>query len=130
MREYLFLYGTLIPNRANKVMAKAVRQLRRIGPGYVQGRLYDLGEYPGAILDQSSETRITGEVYEITDRRDILASLDSYEEFDPANLENSLFVRTQSFVTLSDNRKLKCWLYVYNRNPGTAPLIVDGNYDT
>ncbi|HKC62432.1 MAG TPA: gamma-glutamylcyclotransferase family protein [Pyrinomonadaceae bacterium] len=129
MKEYLFLYGTLIPGRANNEMAKIVRQLRPIGSGYVRGYLYDLGDYPGAVLDPSSKTRITGEVFELPDKQEILASIDSYEEFDPADLENSLFVRTESFVTLSDNRNQRCWLYVYNKNPGAAPLIVSGDYE-
>jgi gamma-glutamylcyclotransferase (GGCT)/AIG2-like uncharacterized protein YtfP len=129
MREYLFLYGTLIPTRANNEMSDVVRQLRRIGRGYARGRLYDLGEYPGAILDPASEIKITGEVFEITNKQDVLASLDSYEEFDSTNLQGSLFVRTQTLVALSDGRELKCWLYVYNKNPGAAPLIVSGNYD-
>jgi gamma-glutamylcyclotransferase (GGCT)/AIG2-like uncharacterized protein YtfP len=129
MREYLFLYGTLIPGRANDEMAELVWKLQRIGSAYVQGRLYDLGEYPGAILDSSSDTTIRGEVFEVTGKQDILASLDSYEEFNPNDLESSLFVRRQSPVTLSDGRKLNCWLYVYNRNPEAAPLVIGGNYE-
>jgi gamma-glutamylcyclotransferase (GGCT)/AIG2-like uncharacterized protein YtfP len=128
MREYLFLYGTLVPGQAANEMAAVVRQLRPIGSAYVHGRLYDLGEYPGAILDSSSNTKIRGEVFEITDEQDVLASLDSYEEFNPDDLEGSLFIRAKSPVTLSDGRKLECWVYVYNRNPGAAPLVVSGDY--
>lgn len=129
MREYLFLYGTLIPSQASDEMAATVQRLQRIGSAYAQGYLYDLGEYPGAILDPSSDTKITGEVFEITNKQDVLASLDSYEEFNPADLEGSLFVRTESPVTLSDGRRLNCWMYVYNRNPGAAPLVVGGDYE-
>jgi gamma-glutamylcyclotransferase (GGCT)/AIG2-like uncharacterized protein YtfP len=129
MREYLFLYGTLIPNQATSETAELVRRLRRIGSADVRGRLYDLGEYPGAILDPSSNTKISGEVFEITDKQDVLPTLDSYEEFEPDNLEGSLFIRTQAPVTLSDGRQLRCWIYVYNKNPGAAPLIVGGDYE-
>jgi gamma-glutamylcyclotransferase (GGCT)/AIG2-like uncharacterized protein YtfP len=129
MREYLFLYGTLIPSQVSDEMAEVIRPLQRIGSAYVRGRLYDLGEYPGAILDSSADTKVKGEVFEITNKQDVLASLDSYEEFNPADLEGSLFVRTESPVTLPDGRKLNCWVYVYNRNPGVAPLVVSGNYE-
>ena len=129
MREYLFLYGTLIPSQATDEMAGLVRRLRRIGPADVRGHLYDMGEYPGAILDPSSNTKISGEVFEITDKQNVLPALDSYEEFEPDNLEGSLFIRTRSPVTLSDGRQLQCWMYVYNKNPGAAPLVVGGDYE-
>jgi gamma-glutamylcyclotransferase (GGCT)/AIG2-like uncharacterized protein YtfP len=129
MKEYLFLYGTLIPGQSSSEMAELVEQLGRIGSACLRGRLYDLGEYPGAILDPSSNTKISGEVFDITGKEKVLASLDSYEEFNPADLKSSLFVRKKSSVTLSDGRELKCWVYVYNKNPEDAPLVVGGNYE-
>src|SRR5439155_1043404 len=54
MSELVFLYGTLIPGQEPAEMTPVVTRLRRIGPARVKGRLYDFGEYPGAILDRSS----------------------------------------------------------------------------
>ena len=128
MSEYLFLYGTLLPHQAPTEVADIVRQLHRVGPASVRGRLYDLGEYPGAILDDSSDATISGEVFELLNNQALLPVLDSYEGFDPTNPEDSLFVRTQAVVKLSDGRELGCWVYVYNQDPGTAPLIKSGDY--
>jgi gamma-glutamylcyclotransferase (GGCT)/AIG2-like uncharacterized protein YtfP len=128
MNEYLFLYGTLIPRQASREMATLVEQLRRVGSGSVNGRLYDLGKYPGAILDQSANTRISGEIFQLEDPDELLATLDSYEEFDPNDSKGSLFVRKRSLVSLADGRTLECWVYAYNRDPGTAPLVAGGDY--
>ena len=77
MSEYLFLYGTLLPGQAPDEVVGVVRHLHRVGAGFVRGHLYDLGDYPGAILDKSSETLISGEVFELPTNRVVLASLDS-----------------------------------------------------
>lgn len=128
MSESLFVYGTLLPTHAPSEIASVVRRLRRVGAGHVQGRLYDFGDYPGAILDSSSGNVISGEVFNLQSRS-VLPALDLYEGFDAHDPENSLFIRTRSTATLLDGREIECWVYVYNRDPGNAPLIVGGDYE-
>lgn len=126
--EYLFLYGTLLVDGVPDEVAGAVRSLRRIGPAHVRGRLYDLGEYPGAILAPSSKTLIHGEIFQVPVTADVLNAIDEYEEFYPANKEDSLFIRTKAEATLTNGQQVYCWMYVYNDDPGTAPLLADGVY--
>lgn len=128
--EYLFLYGTLLADVVPDEVVGALKALRRIGPAQVRGKLYDLGEYPGAILAPSSKTIVRGEIFELPVSPAILKALDNYEEFDPANNEDNLFVRTKVKATLLDGPKVDCWMYVYNDDPGTAPLLADGIYST
>lgn len=128
MKEHLFIYGTLLPEYASGEIADTIGRLRCTGKASVEGRLYDLGKYPGAILDSSSRMKVFGRVYELPDDRSVLQALDSYEEFDPRHSDNSLFVRKQTTAVLDDGRKVQCWIYVYNRNPGSAPLVSDGDY--
>ncbi|MCI0487721.1 MAG: gamma-glutamylcyclotransferase [Blastocatellia bacterium] len=128
MTDYLFLYGTLLPGNAPDEIADTVRRLSPITQAFVRGRLYDLGEYPGAILDPSADTSIAGEVFELPDDQETLASLDSYEGFDPDEPRGSLFARVKSPVTLYGGGELQCWIYVYNRDPEDASLVADGNY--
>jgi len=109
-------------------MLSIVRQLRKIGPAHVRGRLFDLGEYPGAILDVNAETKIEGEVFELPTDPSVLAELDAYEGYELADPTRSLFIRVKSSAQLSDGRDVESWIYVYNRDPGKAPLITDGNY--
>jgi len=101
--------------------------MRRIGSGNVRGRLYDLGNYPGAVLNKAGSS-ISGEVFELPDSPDILGKLDEYEGFDPANPQGSLFVRKRRLVSLNGGKKKWCWIYVYNRHPGRAPTLHGGDF--
>src|SRR2546423_9138118 len=103
MTEHLFVCGTLLPEYVSGEMANLMGSLRCVGEAEVSGRLYDLGEYPGAVLDPSSPTKVSGLLYELPDDQSILRALDLYEGFNPNNLENSLFVRKQITATLSDD---------------------------
>lgn len=126
--EYLFLYGTLLPDGAPDEVAGTLKSLRRIGPAQVRGKLYDLGEYPGAIVAPESQMLIRGEVFELPATPATLKALDEYEEFDPRNEKQSLFVRKRVKASLKDGQQLDCWMYVYNDDPGKAPLLADGIY--
>jgi len=108
-------------------MTPVVSRLWRIGPARVRGRLYDFGAYPGAILDDSSDSSISGQVFELPDG-DLLASLDDYEAFDPEDGAGSLFVRVKRPVTLADGRQVECWIYVFDGDPGGAPIVAGGDY--
>jgi len=127
MSKYLFLYGQLLQPEPDKELALVVNRFHRIGAASVRGRLYDLGDYPGAVVDPSSNTSVRGELVEVPEDESILA-LDTYEEFDPTNPEHSLFVRKEVRIQLSDGRDVDAWMYVYNRHPGDAPLITGGIY--
>ena len=83
MRDHLFVYGTLKAGLAPSEMSLIVEKLRPIANATVRGLLYDLGEYPGAILNPDSERNITGLVLELPDDPDVLVQLDQYEQFDP-----------------------------------------------
>lgn len=128
MTEYLFIYGTLLPSEADDEIARIVKRLRRIGAAHVRGRLYNLGEYPGGVIDLSANTTIRGELVELPADKAILDALDRYEEFDPSRPQESLFVRKKAKISLANGRKVEGWMYVYNRNPGNAPVIRGGNY--
>jgi gamma-glutamylcyclotransferase (GGCT)/AIG2-like uncharacterized protein YtfP len=121
--QYLFVYGTLQPGRAPAEIAPIVRRLTAVGDGFVRGRLYDLGEYPGVVLDETGE-KIPGKILRLPDAPEVLKRLDEYEEFDVAQPEGSLFVRKEWPVTRGNgNRKLVCWIYVYNPHAGAGPTI-------
>jgi gamma-glutamylcyclotransferase (GGCT)/AIG2-like uncharacterized protein YtfP len=119
--RHLFVYGTLRPGHAPSEIAVEVRRLREVGRATVRGGVYDLGAYPGAVLDESAATAIDGRVLHLTADASVLAALDAYEGFDPADAVHSLFLRTRTVVTLRDGRRLACWIYVWNGDPRTAP---------
>ena len=121
MTDYLFVYGTLKSGAAPPEVAGAMRGLRSLGTGTVRGTLYDLGKYPGLQLYGTDE--ICGEVLEFRDPS-ILKSLDAYEGYDAKKPSQSLFVRKQCQVRLTDkDRDLLCWVYEYNRQPESLQRI-------
>lgn len=128
MNRYLFVYGTLEPAHAPAEIAAAVRCMKRVGSGSVRGKLYDLGEYPGAVVSRTSPSVIKGKVFELPEDQGVLSSIDAYEGFDPNHPQGSLFIRKRWPVTLADGSRMMCWIYTYNRKPGDARLITSGSY--
>lgn len=102
---------------------------RFVGRGRIDGVLYDLGEYPGAIrTDADSGAQIKGELYELGNPKLAVKLLDQYEGFFPDGLQSSLFVRTTAPVTLENGQTKNAWVYVYNRPVNKAKLVCGGDY--
>ena len=128
MSQHIFIYGTLRPGLAPDEIACAVEKLRIVGEGSVRGVLYDLGEYPGAVVSAAAHSRIHGMVFELPEDADVLRELDRYEGFNPEAVAESLFVREEQMVELLDGHALSCWIYVYNFEPVGARIIPEGRY--
>jgi gamma-glutamylcyclotransferase (GGCT)/AIG2-like uncharacterized protein YtfP len=125
MSEFLFAYGTLQPGLAPKQMEPVVARMRVVGEGFVYGWLYNLGHFPGLQLDPAGR-KVFGTVMELPE--DFLPELDAYEEFYADALEASQFLRVRQSVKLKTGEQLECWVFVYNRAVGNAPLIPDGRF--
>jgi gamma-glutamylcyclotransferase (GGCT)/AIG2-like uncharacterized protein YtfP len=125
--RHLFAYGTLMPQVAPPAVASVLRRLRRIGQGTARGRLYDLGEYPGVILDRPGRM-VYGEVFKLPPGKRILNVLDGYEDFVPTRHEGNLFVRERCAVTMRSGESLDCWVYAYKGSLRNARLIPGGRY--
>jgi gamma-glutamylcyclotransferase (GGCT)/AIG2-like uncharacterized protein YtfP len=76
---------------------------RFVSEAKVSGSLFDLGAYPGLLLDESDST-VTGEVYEVDD--EILNELDDFES-------SSHYLRTQVEITLGTDHRIG-WTYEPN----------------
>jgi gamma-glutamylcyclotransferase (GGCT)/AIG2-like uncharacterized protein YtfP len=74
-RHLVFVYGSLRRGGTN-AMSELFPQAQFIGDGMVSGSLYDLGEYPGLLLNESNSF-VIGEVYEVDD--ELLTTLDHFE---------------------------------------------------
>jgi gamma-glutamylcyclotransferase (GGCT)/AIG2-like uncharacterized protein YtfP len=71
-----------------------------IADAKVIGSLYDLGAYPGLLLNKSNSL-VIGEVYEVDD--ELLDQLDDFEA-------SSNYVRKQVEISLGAHREV-CWTY-------------------
>jgi gamma-glutamylcyclotransferase (GGCT)/AIG2-like uncharacterized protein YtfP len=111
--ERVFLYGTLRPGHAPREIADAVSRLRRVGAGTIRGRYFNLGAYPGVVLDDAA-AEVRGEVYAVPDA-ETLAQMDAYEGYYAGDAAGSLFLRVKAMVAMDDGASEACWIYVYNR---------------
>jgi gamma-glutamylcyclotransferase (GGCT)/AIG2-like uncharacterized protein YtfP len=110
---HLFTYGTLMRGYAlHRVLAAAVLE----GEGTVQGRLLDLGSYPGLV---EGEGRVRGELYRLPDP-ELIATVDREEGYN--------FQRGPITVTLGDGRISRAWVYRYRGPRERAVPIPDGDY--
>lgn len=81
-------------------MTKRFPNSRFVAEAKVSGSLYDLGEYPGLLLNDLN-SQVIGEVYEIDD--ELLNELDDFEA-------SSNYLRKQVEVSVGNDRR-KCWTY-------------------
>lgn len=119
---HLFVYGTLRkgqPEMDRLLGAHAID----IGRGTLQGRLFLIGDFPGAKVSENPDDRVHGEIYRLVDAGPALAVLDEYEEYDPTDPNHSLFVRRLAPIRLNDGTTLPAWVYLYNRSiEGLRPI--------
>ena len=122
--EQLFVYGSLRSGFRSPAYEYISRYFHLIGNAKVKGKLFDLGNYPGAV-PSSDESFITGELYEINDASQFawaIAQLDDYEGIDPSEGEEKLY-RRELVDALVNNETIPAWIYWYNGDvTGRAPI--------
>jgi gamma-glutamylcyclotransferase (GGCT)/AIG2-like uncharacterized protein YtfP len=94
-------------------LVSRLRDLRFVGEGSIAGRIYNLGEYPGAVPDPHSERTIFGRVFELRNPEGMLLVFDDYEGYRKDAPSESLFVRQQLMIRLEGGRRIRAWMYVY-----------------
>lgn len=124
----LFVYGTLKSANISLVVPEIAPYIIRKGKGFVKAKLFDLGEYPGAVNLQPTN-KVYGEIVEIMPEKldFVLDVLDQYEEVDK-NPDISLFKRAKALVNTTEGKKIYAWVYWYNKNVGKSKEIKSGIY--
>ncbi|MFN2510585.1 MAG: gamma-glutamylcyclotransferase [Pyrinomonadaceae bacterium] len=98
-KHLVFVYGTLRRGNAG-AMSSRFPDSQFISDAKVNGSLYDLGAYPGLVLNES-DSLVVGEVHEVDD--ETLSKLDDFEA-------SSNYLRKQVEISL-DSRRRVCWTY-------------------
>jgi gamma-glutamylcyclotransferase (GGCT)/AIG2-like uncharacterized protein YtfP len=91
-----------------------------VGEGFLFGKLYDLGSYPGAVIDPASAWVIYGTVYELPEDAEILRRLDAYE--------GDEYVRVEQLTTLTVGGVLNCWVYDFVGTPSEERFVESGRW--
>ncbi|MDB5296776.1 MAG: gamma-glutamyl-gamma-aminobutyrate hydrolase family protein [Phycisphaerales bacterium] len=129
MTSFLFVYGTLTPGRAPACVADLVARFEPAGPATVRGTVYDLGDYPGLVLDgPAAAGTVLGQVCALPDDPLLWRRLDAYEGFDASAPAASLFCRVTTVATLAAGRRVACQTYVYNRTPDQGRAVPSGDW--
>lgn len=118
----IFVYGTLRPGDVGFAEAGLAGRVAPLGPAFVRGLLYDLGDYPGAVLTGSG--LIAGELLRPLDPG-VLPLLDEYEIYSPADPKGSEYLRLR---TVTVDTGISVWIYVYNRSIADRAPIPGGDW--
>jgi len=123
--DLLFVYGSLLDSD-NEFGHYLIHNADLVGPALFKGRLYDCGEYPGALAEDNGYD-IKGSIYRLRNETTALAVLDDYEGFGPDQEQPNLFVREPTAVS-SNNQTIECWIYLYNLSVEGLTEITSGDY--
>ena len=126
MTDLVFFYGTLMSGFKRRGRDRIDAKLTPVGRGWIHASLFDLGLYPGAI--PASDSKVLGELHRMADSDAVLLELDAIEGFTPGAPDASLYVRSETPVTLDDGRTETAWTYFYNAPLGGAQRIESGDY--
>ena len=89
----------------------------------MNGKLYDVGEYPAAILSSSNSDKIYGTVLKIKNPENTFKVLDTYE-----GVEALLYLKKSVTVYLENQIEIKAWVYIYNHSVSHLKQITSGDY--
>jgi gamma-glutamylcyclotransferase (GGCT)/AIG2-like uncharacterized protein YtfP len=116
-KHLVFVYGTLRRGGAGAIPIRFPKS-KFIIDAKVTGKLYDLGAYPGLLLNES-KSLVLGEVYEVDD--ETLNELDDFEA-------SSNYLRKQVEISIDAQMRM-CW--TYEPNPASysfQTLITSGDW--
>ncbi len=120
-RELIAVYGSLMTGMGGCEELGIGDALRFVSPCEIHGRLFDLGDYPGLLLDSGI---VHGELCEIADSA-VLQRLDAFELYDPDDPNGSLYIRRRVRLAQPD---CDAWLYEFNRDVSGKASIPSGDW--
>lgn len=126
--NYIFVYGVLKSMYDNEPARYIRKNCSLISKGSFSGILLDLGNYPGAIFDINSESKVHGEVFEIKQNKvELVSFLDKFEGVDP-RFEQPYEYKREFIPIQTSIGELSASCYLYNWDPEGFAIIPDGIY--
>ncbi|MEO5997375.1 MAG: gamma-glutamylcyclotransferase family protein [Chitinophagaceae bacterium] len=124
---YLFAYGTLRKGFSSPIYKSIVEEIEWMGFSRVKGKLFDIGEYPGAIRSES-ENYIVGEIIKIKTSVKVLEILDDYECCYTSTEKRSEYERKKEWFVLKNGIRVEAWIYWYNLPVNNKQQIPGNDY--
>lgn len=129
MVDLLFVYGTLMQDFSSEITQVLRSKSKFVAEGWISGKMYDLGSYPGLVYEAGSTDQVRGEIYQMNRPELLLPVLDYYEMMDPAQAAANEYKRSLLPI-LSQGQMQECWTYVYQQSVIGLPEITSGDYRT
>jgi gamma-glutamylcyclotransferase (GGCT)/AIG2-like uncharacterized protein YtfP len=125
INDLLFVYGTLL-NADNEFARYLNNNSTFIDIGSFTGKLYDIGEYPGAVIASNEGYPISGSICKLSSEQ-ALVVLDDYEGYSDDQYQPNLFIRELLPIETVDGT-INCWVYLYNLSVDGLTEIKSGDY--
>ncbi|MCX4191471.1 gamma-glutamylcyclotransferase family protein [Methylophaga sp. OBS1] len=125
--KYLFVYGTLMHNSEHPMHQVLQAHSEFVCHGRIRAQLYQIHDYPGAVLSNMADDEVHGEVYRLA-TPSVLAQLDDFEECSAAFPEPREYRRQTVEVTVSGGKSISAWAYIYNHPVDPNKRIVNGRF--
>lgn len=122
----VFVYGTLRRGSTHNHLMTAVATYYM--QATVTGQLFDIGAYPGLVMNPTTHHKVIGEVYRMKRGKIALAFLDDYEGCSARFAYPHEYVRQRAEVKLDNGRVISAWVYVYNASVNNKPEVKSGDY--
>jgi gamma-glutamylcyclotransferase (GGCT)/AIG2-like uncharacterized protein YtfP len=126
--EFIFVYGTLRKQIASDMYHVMANHCEYFSEGVMQGTLYEVCGYPGAIESSDANDKVGGELYEMLDRKLVLALLDEYEECSDSFSMPHEYSRKLISIELIGGGSVVAWVYLYNHDVSNLRQIISGVY--
>ena len=128
MTDFLFVYGTLLPETGN-ARSRLLNDQKRIGPGRLCARLFDVGDYPAAVPSDNPADLVSGQVYRLRDPARMVQKLDLVEFCSGKSPDREdLFRRTVSRIQMEDGKELDAIVYFWSGENRPLTPIPGGDY--
>lgn len=124
--DHLFVYGTLRRAAAHPMHALLSAAADSIGAARVRGRLYQLGHYPGLVLDDRAGW-VVGELFFVHDPS-VYAVLDEYEGAAPTDRPPHEYARVVGQVARAEGLQVSAWIYEYRWSVVGRAVISSGDF--
>ncbi len=126
--EALFVYGTLRKQWEHPLSRMLRRESRFLGEAAFPGRLYDLGEYPGAVRSSVATEWVKGDLFLLSNPAESFGVLDEYEGVAAPVGGVALFRRERCSALLGPGRMVESWVYLFNRPTDGFRRIDSGDF--
>lgn len=94
----------------------------------MQGKLYEINDYPGAVESENQEDKVYGELYRVINSNFVFSQLDEYEECTDKYPLPHEYIRKNLPIYLSNDVIVYAWVYIFNHNISNLTHIKSGDY--